>query len=265
MDETESVVNETLDGAGAAGAAPLDAMADPGLLGGLAGDGQLLGRLLVFLDAGGPVVMILLGCSVVALTIVLAKLWQFRALRVGDRRRVPQAIALLRRGRAEEALTLLSASPNPVAQVVARAIRGRQRRDLPESLVREEVLRSGNEAIESLRTHLGALEVIGGIAPLLGLFGTVLGMIEAFRRLAEAGSQVDPTILSGGIWEALLTTAVGLAVAIPVVVLCNWFERRVERLAHEMDNLVTQVFTQELGPLPVQSHDSASLRLASAE
>lgn len=265
MDESEGVMNETLDGAAAAGAAPPDAAADPGLLGGLVGDGQLLGRLLDFLEAGGPVVLILLGCSVVAFTIVLAKLWQFRALRVGERRRAPQAIALLRRGRADEALSLLSASPNPVAQVVARAIRGRQRRDLPESLVREEVLRSGNEAIEGLRAHLGALEVIGGIAPLLGLFGTVLGMIEAFRRLAEAGNQVDPSILSGGIWEALLTTAVGLAVAIPVVVLCNWFERRVERLAHEMDNLVTQVFTQELGPLPAQSHDSASLRLASAE
>jgi biopolymer transport protein ExbB len=63
----------------------------------------------------------------------------------------------------------------------------------------------------------------------------------------------------------LLTTAVGLAVAIPVVVLCNWFERRVERLAHEMDNLVTQVFTQDLTTMPDYAHDSASLRLASAE
>jgi biopolymer transport protein ExbB len=262
MDESLSVVNET---GAAGGAAPADAVADPGLFGVLVGDGQLLGRLLDFLDAGGPVVLILLGCSVVALTIVLAKLWQFRALRVGERRRAPQAIVLLRRGRADEALSLLAGSPNPVAQVVARAIRGRQRRDLSESMVREEVLRSGNEAIEGLRAHLSALEVIGGIAPLLGLFGTVLGMIEAFRRLAEAGSQVDPSILSGGIWEALLTTAVGLAVAIPVVVLCNWFERRVERLAHEMDNLVTQVFTQDLTSMSDYAHDSASLRLASAE
>jgi biopolymer transport protein ExbB len=246
MDESLSVVNET---GAAGGAAPADAVADPGLFGVLVGDGQLLGRLLDFLDAGGPVVLILLGCSVVALTIVLAKLWQFRALRVGERRRAPQAIVLLRRGRADEALSLLAGSPNPVAQVVARAIRGRQRRDLSESMVREEVLRSGNEAIEGLRAHLSALEVIGGIAPLLGLFG----------------SQVDPSILSGGIWEALLTTAVGLAVAIPVVVLCNWFERRVERLAHEMDNLVTQVFTQDLTSMSDYAHDSASLRLASAE
>src|SRR3546814_3183218 len=80
-------------------------------------------------------------------------------------------------------------------------------------------MRCGNEALEGLRGQLGALEVIGSVSPLLGLFGTVLGMIEAFRQLAEAGSQVSPAILSAGIWEALLTTAVGLAVAIPVVVL----------------------------------------------
>jgi biopolymer transport protein ExbB len=264
-------MNETVENAPLSDAVPLQdgaadaTLADPGLGTALLGDGSLLERLRAFLDSGGPVVLILLACSVVALTIVMMKLWQFRAARLGDRRRAPQAIALLRRGRPEEALALLAGSHNPVAQVVARAIHGRQRRDLPETVVREEVLRSGNEVIEGLRSHLGALEVIGGIAPLLGLFGTVLGMIEAFRRLSEAGSQVDPAILSGGIWEALLTTAIGLAVAIPVVVLCNWFERRVERVAHEMENLVTQVFTQDLSAMPEKAHDSASLRLAAAD
>src|SRR3546814_19123847 len=106
---------------------------------------------------------------------------------------------LLRRVRAHEALALLADSRKPVAQVVARAIRGRQRRDLPEAVVREEVMRCGNEALEGLRGQLGALEVIGSVSPLLGLFGTVLGMIEAFRQLAEAGSQVSPAILSAGI------------------------------------------------------------------
>lgn len=260
------------DGTTLDGAAPGDASGDAVLAAPLPADGTL-DRLLAFLDAGGPVVLILLACSVVALAIILVKLWQFHKVRLGERRRAPRAIALLREGRADEALAVLAGSPNPVAQVVARAIHGRQRRDLPESVVREEVWRSGNEVIESLRSHLGVLEVIGGIAPLLGLFGTVLGMIEAFRRLAEAGNQVDPSILSGGIWEALLTTAVGLAVAIPVVVLFNWFERRIDRVAQEMDSLVTQVFTQDLTPRRLQrpeqsreeSNDSASLRLAGAE
>lgn len=226
---------------------------------------SLQGRLLAFLDAGGPVVLILLGCSVVALAIVLMKLWQFHTAHLGRRQGAQRAVALLRQGRAAEALGLLAGRRDPLAQVLARAIHGRQRRDLPETTVREEVLRSGNEVIENLRSHLSALEVIGGIAPLLGLFGTVLGMIEAFRQLAEAGSKVNPAVLSGGIWEALLTTAVGLAVAIPVVVFHNWFERRVERTAHDMENLVTQVFTQDLVPDAETIHDSASLRRAAAE
>lgn len=225
----------------------------------------LSARVAEFLQAGGPVVAILLACSVVALTIVLLKLWQLTALSARDRRAGQQAVILLRQGRPAEALGLLAGRRDPVVRVLAQAIRGRQRRDLPEAMVREEVLRSGNEVIAGLRSHLSALEVIGGVAPLLGLFGTVLGMIEAFRRLAEAGNQVNPAVLSAGIWEALLTTAVGLAVAIPVVVLCNWFERQVERVAHEMENLVTQVFTQDLSSASEESHDSAGLRLAAAD
>lgn len=258
-------MNETLEENLQAPGDPVGSFVEGTLNGFALTDRALLDRALAFLDAGGPVVMILLVCSVVALTIVLLKLWQFHAAKLGDRRRGRDAVALLRRGRTLEALALLEGSPNPVAQVLARAVHGRQRRDLPEALVREEVQRSGNEAIEGLRVQLSALEVIGGVAPLLGLFGTVLGMIEAFRNLAEAGDQVNPAILSAGIWEALLTTAVGLAVAIPVVVLFNWFERRVERVAHEMDNLVTQVFTQDLSVAPEGLNDTAELRLATAD
>lgn len=83
-------------------------------------------------------------------------------------------------------------------------------------------------------------------SPLLGLLGTVLGMIEAFRQLASSGSQVDPSVLSGGIWQALLTTAAGLSVAIPVVLLHSWLERRVERCAHRMEDAVTRIFTRSL-------------------
>src|SRR3546814_13979722 len=118
---------------------------------------------------------------------------------------------LLRRVRAHEALALLADSRKPVAQVVARAIRGRQRRDLPEAVVREEVMRCGNEELEGLRGQLGALEVIGSVSPLIGLFGTVVGMIEAFPQPAEAGRQVSPSILPPGPWHALLTTAAGPA------------------------------------------------------
>ena len=196
-------------------------------------------------DAGGPVVAILIAMSVVATAVVIAKLWQFARTQVGNRRIGRDALALYKAGRPKEALFLLRHAASPVAQTLARAMRG-QMRGLPEAKVREEVLRYGADALEALRGGFRVLEVIASLAPLLGLFGTVLGMIEAFRQLEAAGAQVNPAILSGGIWQALLTTAVGLAVAIPVVAVLNWLERRVDGLAHEMDTITTQLFTEDL-------------------
>ncbi|WP_018870593.1 MotA/TolQ/ExbB proton channel family protein [Thioalkalivibrio sp. ALgr3] len=198
-----------------------------------------------FLDAGGPVVAILLVASVVALAFVLVKLWQLWQLRVTDVRPAEQALELFHGGDSEAAIRHAEATPNPAARAVARGIRG-LRSGVPEATVREEVVRYGNATIQSLRQGLRPLEVIGALAPLLGLLGTVMGMIRAFQALEEAGSQVDPAILSGGIWEALLTTAVGLAVAIPVVAALNWLETRVERVAHRMDDAVTRLFTGQL-------------------
>lgn len=197
--------------------------------------------------AGGPVVLLLLGLSVVAMAIVLVKLWQFRAARLGDRERVAAALRRVRAGELHDGLAILLGSRNPVAQAVARAIIGRQR-GLPEYTVREEASRFGSDVLEELRSYLRPLEVIASLAPLLGLFGTVLGMIGAFQQLEASGNQVNPAVLSGGIWEALLTTAVGLAVAIPTVAALNWLERAVERVAHEMESAITGVFTLDLAP-----------------
>ncbi|WP_349369055.1 MotA/TolQ/ExbB proton channel family protein [Salinarimonas sp.] len=207
--------------------------------------GGVTERALELLQVGGPVVAVLLALSVVALAIVLVKLMQFRALGLGDRTAAREGLALWRAGREAQALERLRGARNPVAQALIRAIRG-QRRGLPEAKVREEVVRYGRDVLAALRSWFRPLEVIASLAPLLGLFGTVLGMIEAFRQLEAAGNQVDPAILSGGIWEALLTTAVGLAVAMPVVVVLNWLERKVDRLALEMDSVVTRVFTHDL-------------------
>lgn len=197
------------------------------------------------LAAGGPVVAILLVMSVIALAIVLVKLWQFGVARLGERASTRKALALVRAGRPHDALTVVRSKRNPVAQAVARALVG-QLRGLPEHTVREEALRFGGDLLEELRGYLRPLEVIASLAPLLGLFGTVLGMIGAFQQLEAAGNQVNPAVLSGGIWEALLTTAVGLAVAIPAVAALNWLERIVERTAHDMDSAITGVFTQDL-------------------
>ncbi|MEP1599390.1 MAG: MotA/TolQ/ExbB proton channel family protein, partial [Hyphomonas sp.] len=76
--------------------------------------------------------------------------------------------------------------------------------------------------------------------------GTVLGMIQAFRAMETAGRNVDPSILSGGIWAALLTTAAGLIVAIPVVAIASWFDRSILKIAHTTEDAVTRIFTPDL-------------------
>lgn len=205
---------------------------------------------------GGPVVVILLCLSVVALTIIVVKLFQFSRAGLSPTRAAREAVTLARTGRIGDGLDRIGTPKGAVDRVVAIALRGRMRGG-DEARIREEVLRVGGDELENLRSYLRPLEVIGALAPLLGLFGTVLGMIEAFRRLSEAGTRVDPAILSNGIWEALLTTAVGLALAIPVVGILSWLERRVERTALTMDSLVTRIFTEDLSErrddVPVQS------------
>ena len=151
-----------------------------------------LDQVVNLIQAGGPVVMILIVMSVFALALILLKLWQFQVSGVNERRRSRRAVALYRAGQPREALQALGTARSPLAQVIALAIRGQSRDDLREQMVREEVLRHGTKLLENLRGWFRPLEVIASLAPLLGLFGTVLGMIEAFQQLEEAGNQVNP-------------------------------------------------------------------------
>lgn len=199
-------------------------------------------QIIDFLQVGGPVVWILMVFSVVALTIVLLKLWQFSSLRAESLKTSNQALALWREGNQEQALASLQVK-RPIDSLVAYSLQAVSANDHGLELVREEVERRAMNLLGQLRAYLRPLEIIATLSPLLGLLGTVLGMITAFQQMEGAGSQVDPSVLSGGIWQALLTTAVGLAVAIPVVSLHSWLERKVERIAHNMNDAVTQVFT----------------------
>ena len=205
-----------------------------------------LAGLLDTLLMGGPVVLLLVMMSVAALVIVLLKVWQFHRLQLFRSEMSDAILRHYRAGESAQAIQLAEQGQQPPARLMGLAIRGRERGDLSLAAVREELARQGAEYLALLRSYLRPLEVIAALAPLLGLFGTVLGMIKAFQALQSAGSRVDPSILAGGIWEALLTTAVGLAVAMPVVAVVNWLEGRIERTAHAMESAVTQIFTADL-------------------
>ncbi|MCG8443148.1 MAG: MotA/TolQ/ExbB proton channel family protein, partial [Caulobacterales bacterium] len=196
-------------------------------------------------EAGGPIIIILAALSVVALTIIVVKLVQFTALRVGDRRFIAPVAQMLREGDSAGAFDTLTRRRGVVARVMETAVRGlRESEDEPH--VREEVTRVAQVKLDGLERGLPLLSLIATISPLLGLLGTVLGMIEAFQQLETAGDRVDPAILSGGIWEALLTTAAGLTVAIPAAAFFTWLQRAVDVAGQHMEDAATQVFTARI-------------------
>lgn len=172
-------------------------------------------------DLGGPVVIILIVISVFTLGLVLYKLWQFTAAGVGRHKALREAVAHWDYGDRAMAQTTLERSTSYLAPVVAMGIES-------SSVPRERLMAEADIRFARLERGFRFLDTVAQIAPLLGLFGTVLGMIEAFQSLQDAGSQVDPSLLAGGIWVALLTTAVGLVVAMPAAAVLSWFEARME-------------------------------------
>lgn len=194
---------------------------------------------------GGPVVALLLGLSVIALALILLKLAQFVYWRVGSYKQSRKACELWLAGEQRQALSVLSTVRSAPSAVLSVAMLLSADRNIPANLIEEEAGRVAQTRLHSLQTGFRALDAIVQIAPLLGLFGTVLGMIEAFRTLQGAGNAVDPSILAGGIWVALLTTAVGLAVAMPVSVALTWFESRIENERVAVETLTTKFLAQQ--------------------
>ncbi|WP_299773644.1 MotA/TolQ/ExbB proton channel family protein [uncultured Tateyamaria sp.] len=179
----------------------------------------IFAQLMAVFDLGGLVVMVLIGVSVVTLAVVLYKLWQFSVAHVGHHAALRTAVAAWDAGDRTSARTALEQSKSYLAPVVAAAFEGRDK---------DRLRAMAEERFSQLERGFRYLDSVAQLAPLLGLFGTVLGMIEAFQSLQAAGAQVDPSILAGGIWVALLTTAVGLVVAMPTALLLSWFEARME-------------------------------------
>ena len=168
---------------------------------------------------GGPVIAVLFVMSVLTLTVTLYKVWQFSVSGVGRHRVLSDALQLWDTGEQTAARARLKASRSYLAPLLENAMEGSNRSGIEARLDAEAGL-----ALASLERGFRLLDTVTQIAPLLGLFGTVIGMIEAFRSLQGAGSSVDPSLLAGGIWVALLTTAVGLAVAIPTSMVLAWLE-----------------------------------------
>lgn len=176
------------------------------------------------LALGGPVVGVLLVMSVLAFAVAFYKLWQFAASGVGRHRVLTEALDAWDAGDERTARARLAESRSYLAPLVETAMDAPNAPGLETRLDAEAGL-----ALARLERGFRLLDTVAQLAPLLGLFGTVLGMIRAFQSLQSAGASVDPSLLAGGIWVALLTTAVGLAVAMPTSMVLAWFESRTAR------------------------------------
>ncbi|MDT8441464.1 MAG: MotA/TolQ/ExbB proton channel family protein [Desulfuromonadales bacterium] len=187
--------------------------------------------MMIILQKGGYLMYPIALCSILALGIFLERLWTYARIRAESRRLAHQIEPLVAKGRIEEAVTTCHQTDTPLAPVFLAAMRLKGRnRDQVKAVVEE----TGRRETAPLQRFLGLLGTIATISPLLGLLGTVLGMIRAFNVIATEGIGT-PATLGGGISEALITTASGLTVAIPVILAHRFLTGRVEQLALEME------------------------------
>jgi biopolymer transport protein ExbB len=191
---------------------------------------------LAFLNKAGPVGLIIVGTSVVALFIILDRLWIYRRLRFRDQR----CLHLLRKRAMEgdygKAAEEVAGEGHPLVAALVEVL-GRLkdgRRPVTRGELEKTIGHVGAREIRSLERFLPTLFLISNVAPLLGLFGTVTGMIKAFQAIQLLGGKVNGSVLAGGIWEAMLTTALGLGVAIPAMVVHNFLEGKVHRAVAEL-------------------------------
>lgn len=210
-----------------------------------------------FILLGGPAIWAIAALSVVTVALILWKAWRLAMLGAwSGGRRSRRSVELWTQGQEAQAIDLLAKRRSCRARLLRSAMQARQDPTLDDDAAQSETERVARDLLARARAGLRPLELIATIAPLLGLLGTVLGMIAAFQALQEAGSRADPATLAGGIWEALLTTAAGMAVAIPASMALTWFESVADRLRHEMEDMATRIFLRPLsdgGPRPLRA------------
>jgi len=204
-----------------------------------------------FVVKGGPVMVPIGICSLVALTVVIERLVSLRRGRIIPRDFQPTLTGLLGDrgvGGRQKSLEYCQRHGTPIAAIFAAGIK---KLGEPVELVERHIQETGQREVLKLRKYLRTLSVIAAISPLLGLLGTILGMIIAFETVAASAEALGRTeLLAKGIYQAMITTAGGLIVAIPVVIAYHWFSARVEQLVAEIDAMVVDFIEEYARPVP---------------
>ncbi len=209
---------------------------------------EVLGAVAAALERGGPAMWAIGALSVVTVATILWKLADLAragAFRGGARTRA--AVERWQAGDAAGAAAMLRGARTARARLAAAAMAAAGDPTLDQAAAEAETARAARAILSEARAGLRLLDLVTTAAPLLGLLGTVLGMIEAFRALEESGARADAAALAGGIWEALLTTAAGMAVALPAAVALAWFEGVIEAMRHDMEDAATRILLRRGG------------------
>lgn len=193
------------------------------------------------IQQGGPIMYVLLCFSILAVALILLKVYHFYLAEIWKKDLVSVALSELKLGNLKSALKNLEGSKKPCSQITKRSIELCLDKSYSATDIQSEIKRFGSNKLRELETYIRGLSVIAHIAPLVGLLGTVTGMIAAFISLEKAGGQASPAMLAGGIWEALLTTAFGLTIAIPALVAYYFLEGEVDKVKARMKDAVSQV------------------------
>jgi len=194
---------------------------------------------MLWIIKGGPVMIPIIMGSILGLAIILDKLWMLARVSVDSQKFTSAVLSKVRNGKYQDALDIcLKYARSPIA-VTLRA--GLEKRNLPVQELERVLERVGNSQVKGLEKYIGGLISIIGIEPLLGFLGTITGLIKAFMAWEKAGASITVSALASGIYEAMITTAAGLTVAVPFYLICNYIISRIKYISYELTDSSTQL------------------------
>ncbi len=195
-------------------------------------------NLLNIVAKGGWLMIPILICSVIAAAIIIERLLVLKKSTSNTRHLMMKLKSYLTKGLVDEATELCEETPGSVAKVLKQGI---LRYNMNKDEIEDAIEASGKEQIFILERNMGVLATISGVAPLIGFLGTVTGMMSAFMEIERLSGNVNATVLAGGIWEALMTTAAGLSVGIPTYIFYNYLHSKIQRNVFEMESSSTEL------------------------
>lgn len=190
---------------------------------------------------GGSMMYLILLCSIISVGVIMERLYHLTRAKVDTQKFMDSIIDVVKRNKIVEAVEMCNKTPGPIAHIIKSGI---LKHDRPKPEIKEAIEEAGQLEIPRLEKNLGVLATIAHVTPLLGLLGTVMGMIRAFQVIQKNALSmvpVNPGDLAGGIWESLLATTAGLAVAIPTYVAYNYLVSQVETMINDMETSSTDL------------------------